>query len=81
MPYGKKSPTRRPRPISRGPGMGPRRNPGLYGGGRGTSGPVNRGRRTMGYGQGMDRRGGARTGPLSRVSRPNSMRPKKRTTY
>lgn len=78
MAYGKKgSPTRRPRPISR-PGMAPRRNPGLYGGG--SRRPVSR-RRPMGYGQGMDRRGGARTGPLSRTSRPNSMRPRKRTTY
>ena len=28
-----------------------------------------------GYGQGMDRRGGARTGMLSKVNRPSGMRP------
>ena len=78
MAYGKKSPTRRPRPI--GSGMGPRINPGLSNRNRGTSRPISR-KRPMGYGQGMDRRGGARTGPLSRTSRPNSMRPRKRTTY
>ena len=30
-------------------------------------------RRPMGYGQGLERRGGARTSPLSKVNRPHAM--------
>ena len=30
-------------------------------------------RRPMGYGQGLDRRGGARTSPLSKINRPHAM--------
>ena len=30
-------------------------------------------RRPMGYGQGLERRGGARTSPLSKINRPHAM--------